>query len=259
MIKMADLVSGIFDFAYSEIYGIPVWLIVGVVILGYSYLKSRLPKKTEFKRMDLKKEIRKDIEEQLKYFSINPPTKQTLLRIGYIPIGIVSSVSFVKWDTILNKPKVKKLKTEKEILKDLKGQVIKKKEVAPEIVLKDYLLFKTFKNNLFGKISRVLNFKPLYTMVDDDFVKKEGEDFIIDSSAQFSNYLGIFIYSKSSKSVVSDIAYKISREQELEELVNFTPKMTFLEFERAKSSASVNELSDLSSKRKKEWVEDMTK
>lgn len=237
------------------------WLLIAVVLyalfLTYKWFKNKSPK--EYKEIDLKKEVKSTIKDYLDIYSEKYPlTWGYDLRIGYNKIGLIKRISsaysiFEKYD--FTKKKVQDIK---KVVVVTKEQLEKEKQQKVPKEQKKVLIFETYKDSLGGKIKFLLGFKPEYFIIDEDIITKEGVTYSINPTSSFGKFLTINIFSKQTRDYIEDISFKITREEELKQLVNFTPRMVYLEGESAKYRQKGQVLADLE-KAKKNQAEGLTK
>lgn len=218
-------------------------------------MKRVKPKEDAYKEIDLKKAINNDMREYLNNYSEKIPLLWNYeLMIGYKKIGHIKRIST---DYFPYTPIQIDKKTNKVIVvtpEQLKKESDKK---VPIKKIKVYI-FEVYKDNLIGKMKFLLGFRPEYFAVKSNLLTKSGTVYSIKEKASFSKYLTINIFSEETKGYIENISYKISREVELKELVNFTPRMIFLEGQSARFRQRGDVLVDLE-KAKKTQEEGLTK
>lgn len=232
--------TGIWITLSQRVFGIQVmyWLIIiGAIIIIILRYK---PKEEKYKVINLIKENKKqfkqyfsDYSAKIKFFEKN------LLRINYNKIGRIKRITEVNIP-IKTRKKIVLETSEEAILEEIKTG---KKPDKYSITTKPakFLAFEIYKDNIIGYIKFFINYGNSYFVVDSKLVTRHGNTFVIDSEATFTNFLGINIFSEKGKSYITDIAFKIMRESELQELVNLTPRMVFMELQSAKYSMRLSE------------------
>lgn len=223
-----------------EIFGIQVmyWLIIiGAIILIVWKWK---PKEEKYKAINLIKENKKqfkqyfsDYSAKIKYF------EKMLLRINYNKIGRIKRITEVNIP-IKTKEKIKLETSEEAIIEEIKTGDKKKKHIIKTTKAK-FLAFEVYKDSIIGMVKFFIGFGTKYFIIPEKLITREGNTFVITSGSTFTNFLGINIFSASGKSYITDIAFKIMREKELQELVNLTPRMVFMELQSAKYSMRLSE------------------
>ncbi len=256
---------------FTEIGGLPSWaFIVGFFFLYQwvsQFIKMKQKEMDKFKRLDLYKKVKDNFKNALAYFSFDAVGDEfQFLRKGYTVIGIVSRITMISWPfKIKDIIKKEKDKTEDEVeddfIKEIKKQVTRKKpdKSKAKTESKEFFLFETYPNSIIGKLMMKFKREGKYTIVDEDYIRHDGKNYIINPNAQFVEYLGIYIFSDKSKQIVSDVAFKIVKEQELDELVNFLPKMTYLELNQAKFSSKLDKISQMDRKKREEAIDRLVK
>ncbi len=217
------------------LFGIPAWAFLIVFFLIFvNIMKNWKPKEKEYKEIDLKKEIRTDLKDRFDSFSEVIPLRYIYkLTIGYKTIGVIKRISHADW--IIKKHKLK----EKELLKASKGKgklrVISKKKLKkikkmkPSKLYKKIMIFEVFTGDgIISRIKFLANFRAKYFIVDSDLVQQQGHYYDI-QNATFSSYLGINVFSKETRGYIEDVSYKLTHEDLMKHIRNFTPRAIFLQ------------------------------
>jgi len=219
----------------GKILGIDVLpLIIGIsfVIIVIWLIFTRKIKKKEFKPLDLKKQVKEDLNEEYKYFSL-PINK--FIYSGLSKIGFAIGYMPMMWN--------KKLKKFKGI-KNLRGK--KQKEIDNPIevyaikVCSKNRIKKEFAKRL-GRIGRGTR----YFIIDKSMINITDEGIFFDANIQRRNFFGQFIFSTSAKNIVEDISFRINRQNELQEIANITPRVVFFDTELSKRLAIERERAEI--------------
>ncbi len=117
--------------------------------------------------------------------------------------------------------------TATQILQKLRGKDQPRSKLR--IRGKKFYLIEFYKDNVIGKIKFFIGWKPTYAVIDYTKVRESGDQFIIDLKTGYSYFLGVFVFSKSTKEYVTDLAYKETYQDILDELINYIPKINYLE------------------------------
>ena len=234
----------------SAFFGISNWILLAIIGVVFYWIWSRKPKESKYKSIVLEKEVKKDFEKMIEYYSTDLSLKSnTILKIGFNNIGIIrkaSKINFPYEKTLIEELKKKQPKSEGEVIKELvTGKKEKKQKKETTTINQEFYLFRTNKASLVGKAMSLVGMNTKMTLVETGMVDVVGSDYVINPNSQFSEYLGIYVFSKSAKEYVTDIAYKLGKEQELEKFVNFVPLLTYLETNQAKISQRYRELTKL--------------
>jgi hypothetical protein len=254
----------------KTIFNLPNWIVM--VVLGLIALKviaSLKPKNKEYQRINLAKEVRKDLENKSKVFSNISRAgvkDKDIVRYGFSKIGYISRTALVYWkfekDLKTGKVKLNFMATKKptqvitEIIEDGKIKKLKpKKESKTEDILKPFYLIAFHEYNTKGRISRAIKFRPKYMLVDINLVRLEADNIVIKENAQFNIYLDVFIFSELGKEVITDVAFKKNLELTLEEAVNYVPKQSFLETSVSHSVAKSKSEADIEKEKYKDHVQ----
>jgi hypothetical protein len=228
---MADYIA---DFFSAKIYGIPIWFLVIITLFIFVviYVKKNVKPKP-FKKKVLKEEVDKDFKEEFKNtgFKVN---KRLLL--GFTTIGFA-----LKQINAVDLPKLVKIK----------GKLIYSKNEGKNIIA-----FSKCKPNPISRFLALLGIRIKYVLVDEEYLRYDNNTVIINPSANHSTFCGVLIFSTKAKEITENIAYKINRENELEELINFIPKMSYLETNVSSKVAELREKADIEKEKYKGQVED---
>ncbi len=242
-------------------FGVPNWwIVIGFILLIILVFKSFKPKREEYKKINLSKEINKNFKNYFNSYSETATLKDNYkLMIGYKDIGIIKKISEINFALVDYKgqklPKIKK--PEQVVAEEIKAgrDKPKKKKYKIKKQPKDFYGFEVYSKNIIGKLFFILGLKPQYYIIDKDLINLQNNIYNVNSHAQFSNFLGVNIFSQSSKEYITDIVHGITRQKELEELVNFTPKMVFLELKASKFAQRGREISAIEKRKYKDRQE----
>ena len=230
----------------------PNWLLIAIVIFIIVFIIKLLKGKDKgFRKRDLKKEVKANMNKLFKTFGMDRKlSTNDQLRIGFNLVGRIKRACnyyWVDYQEIAEKGKGKDKKELKLSAKEMlvieaivSGKKTKRKKKYRR-TLYEFYTFEVYKDNLFGKIRYLLNWNPEFFLIKSEFVDVTGNIFHADSLVQYSNFLNVWVFSKMGRDVIEDIAYKISREIELEEMINFMPKQTYVETSTAQMVAKSRE------------------
>jgi hypothetical protein len=284
---MADIVTDTFNYIQTgKIANIPViyfFILIGLVIFVVYLLITRKPKQKEYKPINLKKEIKDELKTYYKFFSmpVRKPVYSGLINIGYA-IGYMPLVWNKQMKQLIANKRRTKVPGSKEVIADKnalsdemqyehvdlgKENIVELNERTPigsyaKIVNQpiEMFCFKVCSNNMLSKIlAQFLNVGITYFFIEESFVK------IDQSSIQFSPFLqrqyffGQFIFSKIGRDVIDNTAFRIDRENVLQETANQIPRTVFFDTELAKGVARMREVASIEKDRfksQKESAED---
>lgn len=228
------------NLASAQILGLPwwAWLLLGggVIALGW-LIRKAMSGQAELKipRISLKVLAKEEREEIFKETA--PYEFDKTLRCGPENYGEIREMFYYKVS---------------QMPKGLKGK-FKFKRAA---ILIGYVTTK-------GKFSNILYFlgKGLkyYLIEHEKILNEDGHHVYINPFSQRDKLLGFNIFSELGYAVVENIIYKRIHEQHLEELLNFVPKSTILEVERAKDSATLTEVGKMAKLKSNEIIEQIRK
>jgi len=214
---------------------------LGLTIIGFSILTLYLFKhrQTEepLKRKDLYKETIKDLKSYLALID-NPIGRGKILTTGLYTIGYV-----IKMTKLYSKPN-----------KDKKGLNTK------EMMDKDLILVKICRNNIISKFLSIMNLGVKYLIIDDEYLTQTSTEIQIIPNVQAKPYYhNVITYSKVGRAIVEDTSFRASRQAELEELINFIPKQTYLEVQQSKQMEELSMIQKIAKEKRKEQIEEIKK
>lgn len=248
------MINEIINFFVQNI--IYIVIAIGVIYLAYTYL-YKPGKEDKYKQLNISKEVKKDLKGLFDITGVSVGYGKTLY-IGSIMSGFVLKQIFINYydkkeiTAKVNKM-LKKYPEAEELLKDKF-----KKEIPEEP--KVFYGFKVCGKSFFRRLlANLLDIGVITYLVDKELVTETELSYNINPYSQPTKFLDIYIYSSIGKKAVEEIVFKIEREQVLGALVNFTPKLTFLELEQAKSKAQLEILEEINKKKRKEMIEEIKK
>jgi hypothetical protein len=200
----------------TQFLGIPVIFIIAIFIALLVFVWKHKPKQKEFKKKELEKEVKKDNELEYNTLGFNLPKKY--LCYGYNRIGWV--LSYLPYNQL---PKM-------VLKRKFRSKLMIASEEAEKNIPKERIIgLKVCKPNKLYRALAKFNIGIKYYLVDERYLTQTPQEIIINPSASHSIYLNVVIFSTKAKDIIENIAYRISRTEELEELINFLPKQTYLE------------------------------
>jgi len=236
---IGDIFNSFIGFLGSEvdlgIFGlkIPVWMIIGLfILLLINIIRKFKPKEESYKEIDLKKELKKDLKDFIDSYSEKIPISYNYkLMLDYKTIGLIKRISYTNW--VKSDGKIG-LKLKKGVAVITKEDLEEFRATKTKAKSNPLYLFEVYTgDNLITKAKFLLGFKPKHFIVDKSLVTRESNIFDI-KNASFSSYLGVNIFSKETKGYVEDIAYKITHEEILKQITNFTPRAIYFDTQSAK-------------------------
>lgn len=221
---MAASFNSIIDFVNDNLLFI-ILIAVGIYALWYF---SR-PREKVFHRKNLSKEIKRELDYLYRLF-FNPVNKP--INAGLIKVGFVTGYMPIAWDKSIS------LRQNLKANKQFKGYVKKHGPIKPD--MEEMYCFKIHGLGWFNKLKAMIGFGCYYALVPTNIVTNS-DKIIISPNVIPTRSFNVVVYSKAGKEFTENIAYKLTREEELEELVNFIPKQNFLEVDTASRVARARE------------------
>lgn len=232
-----------------KIFGIPVIIIFAVFIFIIWFVWQYKPK-SGHKRLDLEKEIRKDFDSLHGIFY--SPVKKNIV-YGFQKIGYAFSYFPMFWDKTTDwKTQLKGMARGRE-RSQLKMRILKESKNNENIV--EMSIFKCCKPNIISKGLGLLGLGYFYMVVPSDNVSLVGKDISVSMGVAKDHFLGITYLSKAGRGYIENIAYKISRKEELTELADFIPKMDYLEKTTAEAVVKAREKAKIEKDKYKGQIE----
>lgn len=224
----------------AGIFGIPwYWFLIvgGVALLAAWLIKRFWPEGSDFKikRVSLEKIAKEERREMFKY--AKPYELGKILVCGPESFGSIQEMFFYK---VSEMPKL------------LRGE-FKFKKTA---VLVCYITTLGVLGRLFYKLGAGLNY---YLVESEKILNEDPSTVYINPFSQRDNFLGFNTFSELGHAVVENIIYKKIHAQHIEEDLNFLPKLTILEIERAKDSQTLSEVSKMAKLKSNEIIEQIRK
>jgi hypothetical protein len=255
--EISEFFNRVVTWASSNL--ILVAVIIGAVVIVLYFLFK--PKKEEkYKQLVLAKEIKKDLK------SLFNMTEQSVgygkdLYIGSRFIGFVLNSVFINFYYKNNPKKQKPMLDVTAKAETMKKKFPEATDIVEANIKKeglDYkvcLGFKVCGKSRFSRLLALFGFGIKYYIVDQEILDESTLAFNINPYSQPTRFLDVFIFSNVARKVVEEIAFKITREQELNSMVNFLPKLTFHELQQAKNKSTMDLFEDMNKKRRKEQLE----
>lgn len=224
--------------------GIPtLFIIIGIIIIMWLFLKKK-DKKLR-KRLNLGREIKKDFNNMYSNFGSKIKKK---LRSGFIEIGYSIGQFPILWD---------KYTTERlnpRINKKLKMAILGKTKEGEHI--EEMLCIKYTKKPL-AKAKALFGVFGHYMIVPYDKIVLESKEITISPTLQGFDFFDIMLFSKVGKHYVENIAFKLSRQEELTELADFVPKQNYLEMTTASQTVKAREQAQIEKEKYKGQIENV--
>lgn len=228
-----------------------VFAVIGAIAYIIYILYKRGSKDQKYLRKNVEKEIRKDLNYLYGIF-YNPVNKQ--VSAGLVKVGHVYGYMVLYWDK--NATIKKNLKTNTQLQKYLKAHPEKKDEQGKLAVdLEEMYLFKMRKMGRFAKLKGFLGLGLFYTIIPSKLVKNTPQEININPTVQPDEFYSVVYYGHAAREWIENIPYKLTREGELEEFVNQSPKASYLEVALAGAVARDRERAEIEKQKYKGQVE----
>lgn len=242
-----SVMSSIINFIMGNIW---FFVLLGIIIFVAVYFIRRR-KEDKFKRLSVAKEIKKELDFLYKIF-YNPANKE--LSSGLVRKAFVLGYLDVYWDK--NTSLINNLKANNQLKKYVKSHPeIKQKDGTFKKDYEEMYLFKTCGLSAFSKIKARFGLGTTYIIIPKRLVKENKDEININPMVQPSTFYKIVIYEKSARDWLENNAYKMTRQEELEELVNYVPKSAYLETSNAGIVSRLREKAEIEKEKYRGQVE----
>lgn len=241
-----DSINEILDI---KLLGVPVVFILAFLVLIIWFVWNYKPRRGR-KRLNLEKEIRKDMDSLYKVF-YSPVNKN--MSYGFQRIGYVLGEFPMFWDITTDwRTQLKRLKhsREKNMIKMKIAKAEKEKKNIIELTILKYT-----KPDLLNKGLGKLGLRYNYMVVPTEAIDSNAKELNLKTTLAKDYYLGVTYLSKASRGFIENIAYKLSRKEELTEFADYIPKQNYLEMETAKKTAKMREQARIESEKYKGQIE----
>ena len=227
---------------------IPVWFIflIGVVGIVFYLIITRKPKGKEYKAINLKREIKNDLDVNYKYFSSKV---QKPIYNGMNKIGIVAGYMPLIWQKreyfkllkkkIKGKINIVKIKISEQQARRTRSKIETIDKITNLIALKIYSI------GIINKVKAMFGFGFRYFIFKKDDINLDGNAINISSELQRQYFFGQFIFSRASKSLIDNTSFRIDRENQLQEIANQIPRTVFFDTEMAKQVSRYREVAEI--------------
>ena len=217
----------------------------------------RTTKKEKFKRHDTAKEIREDLNFLAKTFGT---VVNKRLDTGLTKSRFVLRQFPILWD--INTTLRQNIKEARHLRAYLKANP-KKRELDKEgkptgRIKKEFEELYALKVCGVGIINKTLakvNIGTHFILIPRHLIDMSKDTLNIKPMAQPQTQFGIVIYSVSGREYIENIAYKLNRESELDELRNYIPKQNYLEVATASAVAKARERASIEREKYRGQVE----
>jgi hypothetical protein len=214
---MADLFTQLWEMEIAGIRVTPILLAIlvcyGLFLLIQAAMKNKAP---QFKRRNLPKEIKEDNDLKQKLIG---HYAGHILKLGNETLGHVLS-----FDTTKEKPVIVKVKGKLFVQEPIP------KDIGDEKRIVKVFTFKVCKNNRLSiLIAKIFNIGTWYIMADELGLRFQFDEIVINPNVDHDIQSGVLYFGGRAKEVIENIGYKMNRENETEEFLNYIPKMNFLE------------------------------
>jgi len=231
-----------------------VWVLIAV---GFFWLLLKSRKDDSFKRKNISVEIKKEFNLLFKMFQlpvnkrIDSGISKVRFAISYIPLYWDKTIPFRA-----NLNSQRQIRTFLKYNKDM-AELDKDGKILPKFKpeYKEMYCFKMSGHKTVDKFLGGLGFGVSYMLVPTDLVDITKDFLVIDPKAMPQMLYNTVIFDTSGRQYLENIAYKLNREEELSEVVNFVPKQNFLEVSTAGMVARAREKANIEKEKYKGQIE----
>jgi hypothetical protein len=213
---MVDIFTAAWEYRIGNIQVVPIILVIIVLYLIFLFIKSMANRTPQFKRRNLPEELKEDNDLKMKL--IGRYSGYTL-KLGNEPLGYVLS-----FDTTKEKPVIVKIKDKLYVQQPIQHEIDGEKRTVK------IFTFKVCKNNRLSiLIAKIFNKGTWYIMADELGLRFQFDEIVINPNVDHDIQSGVIYFGGRAKEVIENSGYKMNRENETEEFLNYIPKMNFLE------------------------------
>lgn len=255
---MATIFDVFFEYKIGGI--LPLWIPVGIFVIGLIIwlIATRKPRQKEYKPIDMKKEIKNDLDVQYKYFAeaIQRPLYSGMTKVAMVAGFIPLIWQERKYYKILKR----KIKGEE---KTIEIQTSESEALKTSAKIKtvdnpiDLICLKIYYFGLLNKIKAIMGFGFKYFIFKKEDISFDEDSVNINTDLQRQYFFGQFVFSKASKSILDNTSFKIDRENQLQEIANQIPRTVFFDTEISKQVTRAREAAKIEKERFKAQKESM--
>ncbi len=115
-------------------------------------------------------------------------------------------------------------------------------------------IIELYKNILFW----LLNVKASYLSIPEDAITQNIKEINIDSDYRYDNQSGVMVFGKKGQAEVDEVAYKLTHQQTLNEMVNWLPLQSYLSVQHTQSSETLDHIAEIAKENKEDAIHKMT-
>lgn len=262
---MADWFNDAMNFLSSgNILGVPVAIfiaIIGMIAFIVFLIITRRPRHKEFKPIDLKKQIKKDLNTLYDTFKedLGKPLYRGSVEVGkikgYMPlvwnkqISIKDNITMQKYqevkDAVLANPS-----------EPIEGNPTSRKR--REKMINIPVNMKCLKVCSKNKLKKLLRIGTKYHIVEDSLLSTDSElGWVINGQPLL--FYDIIFYNQPARDFIENTGFRMNRENEMQEIANAVPRVVFWDNEMAKRIIGMREQAEIEAKKfkgQKESAED---
>jgi hypothetical protein len=230
---MADLISTIWNYKIMGIQIIPIVIFVGIVFLAFKLIKYVLShRESHFKKKELKEEV-KDYNYEDCNFGF-PVDKKLVFRVNQ---GKILEATIHKGVPTIHKER---------------GKI----QFKYDDIDKNSWKLKCRNHGLLWRILACFNRGIWYVVADENLITDMSDEIRINPNADYVIDNGVKIFGSVSKNIIDNISYLKNTENISEALINFIPKMEYLESMTSSNVAIKREIAEIEKEKYKGQVED---
>lgn len=237
---MADINSFMNELTSAEFFGIPVIFIIGIMVVLFVIILKTRGKKKDRPRLNLTKATKEYFDNLYNIFY--EKDKKKILQ-GFNSIGFALGHFTMYWDSTTNlKAELAKIKTEGgsgKLKNKLKAAIDAESEDNKNI--KELIVIRYCERGILSKAMAKIFKKYKYMLVPADKIEMDDKIIKLDRLISKDEFNGTVYFSAAGKESIENIAYKISREEELCEIADYIPKQNYLEKETASKTIRARE------------------
>lgn len=240
------------------------FFILGIIII---FVLKFLPKKHDYPRKDIDVEGPKEFADMMNVSGTKIMNNKFYLYNGPIKLGRIGAFSPIHYDSklalamnIKKGREARDLKDRMDELRLLAKQVQGVSVPEAEPMVDNFYLFEVIKDTPIHKILYMFGFGKNYHLVDQILTTPMYHEYNINLYARPIHFFkNVYVYSEMSKAVALNIADRLTVKQVLNGVINFVPKMDYIEMKTANYAAKAREYTDIKDKSWKKREENLEK
>jgi hypothetical protein len=238
---MANFISDFMNGLSTPIFGIPFFWFIAIFV-GIIFLIMKFKgKPKEFKKLTIEEEQRNKWRYRFDVLGTEEVRKS--IKWGYEDKGLIGRSLTRYW-------------------RELPESKLKEKFIDKETNLLEakIITFEVYRSRIksLSYIKRFFKLNPFYYVVNDSFLIENDKEIIISPTVSGDKLSCFIVFSRQARGLITDDTFRLTKEQELTELINWLPLQSYLSVQHAQSSEGLDHLAEIEKSKREETVKEMT-